>query len=395
LQGERSRASVLFFAGVLYFSEGLPYGIVTELFPLYLRTQGVSLAEIGLLSTVGLAWTLKLAWAPLVDLIGTYRRWITLALAAIALVLAAFGATGAATGPLFWILVTILALASATQDLAVDAFTIENTPKDLLGPVNSTRVTTYRIAIIVAGGGLAAVGSYAGWRVAFSIATAVALVILLYSLTLPAARQQAPRPSDLAEGMRRWFSRPGVGGVLAVVFLYRLGDAALAPMIKPYWVDRGFSAAEIGTVTTIVGVSFTIVGAIAGGAYVRRAGLLRGLLVLGFVQMLSNGGYAAVASTSAGRPWLYGAAVLESFCFGLGTAAFLTFLMTICERRHAATEYALLSAIFGLSRSLAGSASGWGAEAMGYAPYFWLTVLLGLPALALVPRVRPWIAEAR
>ncbi|MDX1584912.1 MAG: arabinose ABC transporter permease, partial [Thermoanaerobaculia bacterium] len=156
-------AALLTIAGVLYFSEGLPYGLVSELFPLFLRTRGVSLTEIGLLSVVSLAWTLKFFWSPLVDWRGTYRAWIRGAILVMTLVLAAFAVTEASTGSLFWTLVAILALASATQDIAIDATTIAITPKEMLGPVNSARVTTYRIAFIVAGGGVAAIASWLGW----------------------------------------------------------------------------------------------------------------------------------------------------------------------------------------------------------------------------------------
>jgi Major Facilitator Superfamily. len=159
-------------------------------------------------------------------------------------------------------------------------------------------------------------------------------------------------------------------------------------MLKPYWVDRGFSPAEIGTVTTVFGIGFLIIGAIAGGAFVNRYGVHAGLLWLGILQILSNVGYALVASASAGRPALYAASIIENFTGGLGTAAFLAFLMAVCDKENAATEYALLTALYGLTRSLVGTASGFATESLGYATYFWLTVFLGVPALLLLPRIR-------
>jgi PAT family beta-lactamase induction signal transducer AmpG len=176
--------------------------------------------------------------------------------------------------------------------------------------------------------------------------------------------------------------------LLAVILLYRLGDNALTPMIRPYWVARGFSATEVGNVTTTLGMICTILGAIAGGAFVTRFGVFRGLLFLGVVQMLSNIAYALVAMTNAGRPALYGAAVIETFCGGLGTAAFLSFLMFICDRDNAATEYAMLSALFAVARSFAFALSGYFAKDLGYANYYWLTAALALPGLALLPQIR-------
>lgn len=373
-------------AGLFYFSEGLPYGVVTELLPLYLRTQHVSLGEIGLLSTVSLAWTMKLFWAPLVDRYGTYRRWIAASLVTMLAVWVWFATAGTTTG--FWIAVTILALASATQDVAVDAMTITITPAKLLGVVNSTRVAAYRLAIILAGGGFAALATRTGWSVPFAIAAGVALALLLLTRIVPPNDRSAAEHPRVIRGIRTWLARPDGPAIFGVVLLYRFGDGALAPMLKPYWVDRGFSPAEIGTVTTVFGIGFFIIGAIAGGAFVTRYGVHAALLWLGMLQILSNVGYAVVATTSAGRPGLYAASIIENFTGGLGTAAFLAFLMAVCEKENAATEYALLTALYGLTRSLVGTASGFATESLGYATYFWLTVLLGVPALFLLDRIR-------
>jgi len=159
-------------------------------------------------------------------------------------------------------------------------------------------------------------------------------------------------------------------------------------------VDRGLSVEEIGLVSTSLGAGATIVGALAGGVLTSRWGIFRSLWILGLFQAVSNLGYAAAAYAEAGRPGIYAASLVESFTGGLGSAAFLSFLMHVCDKRQAATEYALLSAIFGLTRSLAGAVSGWGAARMGYPAYFALTFLLAFPAFALLPWVRPW-ADAR
>lgn len=375
-------------AGVLYFSEGLPYGLVSELFPLYLRTQGVSLTEIGLLSAVSLAWTLKFFWSPLIDWWGSYRGWVRGTLAVLTLVVALFASTGATTGPIFWILLTILAVASATQDIAIDALTISITPKSMLGPVNSIRVTTYRIAFIVAGGGFAAIASWLGWSGAFGICAGILALLFAFTFFLPEEQGEAAERLNVLAGLRHWLNRPGAGWLMGVVLLYRLGDAALVPMSKPFWVDHGFTPAEIGVVTTVLGMTFTIAGAWLGGFVIVRIGLWRSLLWLGVIQMLSNGGYALLASFGGGRPGFYAASIVENFTSGLGTAAFLAFLMAICDRRYAATEYALLSALFVLTRSISGATSGVITDAVGYAPFFWLTLFLGIPGLLLLPKIR-------
>jgi len=384
----RARWSIPALAAVLYFSEGLPYGIVNDTVNLYLAANGISLEKIGLAASVGLVWTLKFLWAPAIDTFGTYRSWIVAALLTIALCIATFAMTPAAS-LVFWIAMTILAFASATQDIAIDAMTIRITPPDLLGIVNSTRVAAYRVAIIVAGGGIAAATARLGWPGAFTAAAFIPLIVIAVVLmTIKGDRGAQERHENPFRSLLDWLRRPGAGMLLAVILLYRLGDNTLTSMIRPYWVTRGFTAAEIGNVTTTLAMIFTIAGAFAGGAFIARYGIFWSLVWLGISQMLSNVVYAIVASTGAGRSMLYTASIVESFTFGLGTAAFLSFVMFICDRENAATEYAALSGVFVLSRTIAQSVSGFGAKHFGFAPYYWLTVALSVPGLLLLPFIR-------
>jgi PAT family beta-lactamase induction signal transducer AmpG len=375
-------------AAILYFNQGFPFGIFDRTLNLYLSVQKVPLATIGLLSTVGLAWTLKLFWAPLVDAIGTYRAWIAGSLVALTFSLATFAFVPAAS-TVFWIAATVLAFASATQDIATDALSIRITPAEQLGMVNSVRVTSARIAFIVAGGGLAILADRMQWHGAFLVAAAVPLIILaVILLAVPRNAGGVERHENPIRALFDWLGRERSLALVAVLLLYRLGDSALRPMIAPYWISRGFSATEVGNVTTTLGMICIIGGAIAGGIFVTRFGIFHGLLWLGLVQMLSNLGYAYVATTGAGRPALYGAAVIESFCDGLGTAAFLSFCMFICEPENAATEYAMITALFAISRTGAGMISGYLAQDLGFAKYYWLTAALALPGLALLPLIR-------
>jgi PAT family beta-lactamase induction signal transducer AmpG len=209
------------------------------------------------------------------------------------------------------------------------------------------------------------------------------------TLALPDDRgERGGERTNFVAALKHWLLRPRAGWLLAIALTYRIGEFAVVSMIKPYWVDRGYSPAEIGTITSIIGVIVSIAGAIAGGAIVARFGMYRSLLWLGGVQCLSNLGYALVATSSAGRWAIYAAAIMENIGYGLGTAAFLAFLMSCCDRERAATEYALLSAAYGLTGTIIASASGYIAQHAGYPAYFWLTVFLGLPALMLLPKVR-------
>ena len=388
MTSNNTRLAIPALAGILYFSQGFPFGIVNEAVNLYLSFAGVDLATIGLVGSVGLIWTLKFGWAPLVDAAGSYRMWIAGALVVLAGALLALGIARPGGGA-FWAALVVLVFASATQDIAIDALAIRMTPPESLGLVNSTRVAAYRAAMIVAGGGVAILADRIGWRRAFSVASLVPLLVLaLILFTVPGESGTRRRHENPLRGLIEWMRRPGALMLVAVILLYRLGDNALMAMIRPYWVARGFSATEVGNVTTTLGMVCTIAGAIAGGAFVTRYGVYRSLLYLGIVQMLSNLAYAVVAMTAAGRMAMYGAAVIETFCGGLGTAAFLSFLMFICDRENAATEYAMLSAIFSVARTVAVAFSGYFAQDLGFARYYWLTAALALPGLLLLPRIR-------
>ena len=207
-------------------------------------------------------------------------------------------------------------------------------------------------------------------------------------------QRRAQTPTEWARTFRAWIARPGAFGVFLFVLLYKLGDTAMGPMVKPFWVDRGLRLEEIALISSTFGVGMSIAGALTGGVLTSRWGIFRALWILGLLQALSNLGYATVAWTGAGRGGIYAASLIESFTGGLGTAAFLAFLMNICDKQQAATQYALLSAVFNLSGTLAGSISGFGATRLGYGTYFALTFALALPAYALLPWARRWIRTA-
>lgn len=390
-----ARFAIPALASILYFSQGFPAGIVNETVNLYLSFSKVSLPTIGLIGSVGILWTVKFLWAPVVDAIATYRAWIFAALTVLAASIATLGVTAPA-GKAFIAALIVVAIASATQDIAIDALAIRMTPRELLGLVNSTRVAAYRAALIVAGGGVAIVAARTNWRTAFYVAAAIPLVMLaLIAIFTPRENlAERERHENPLRALLEWLARPGAHWLVLVILLYRMGDNAMLQMIRPYWAARGFSPAEVGNVTTTLGMICTILGAIVGGAFVTRFGIYRGLLVLGLVQMLSNLAYAYVAATEASRPFMYGAAVIESFCGGLGTAAFLSFLMFICDKANAATEYAMLSALFALGRTVAFSISGYVAQDLGFAKYYLLTAALAIPGLALLPLIRPRLQHA-
>jgi len=284
----------------------------------------------------------------------------------------------------------------------------------LLWPVLGPLLKLYGPAPLAAGGVVAA-AAVAGsawqdllaWAVAhqsawwFKGAIPVSLMFAGAGLMVVAGR--SPQAKALAEGpaFGAWvglLARPGMLAVLLFILLFKLGDAAMGFMVKPFWVDAGFTLAQIGLVSVNVGMGLSIAGGLVGGWYVDKAGIYKGLWVLGLAQALSNLGYAAAAylipHADPGHVALqsqllvYGASAIESFTGGLGTGAFMAFLMAMVSKERATTEYAILSSIFAFSRSVSGWAGGLGVEQMGYAAFFFLTFWLSFPAYALLPQVK-------
>ncbi|MGH8683189.1 MAG: MFS transporter [Burkholderiales bacterium] len=467
--------SKLFWVAVLYFSEGFPLGVFYELFPVWFRQQGVDLRSIGAISLLGLAWTLKFLWAPAIDHYRGHRYWmatVDLAMGAVLLWLAFL----AGFGPWVWAAIALFTLLSATNDIAIDGYTIELLDRNELGLANGVRIGLYRVGML-ASGGVLILSDWITWPGAFACAAAVlaacaiavlfaprerviervrqatlgaelariaadpklAAIVAAFALGVlwlvdqaagwspgrpafwgialgatgaalavcwlggrmlrdPVTRSPAPEQGPMFGALMGLLARPHIWPVLAFILIFKLGDASMGFMVKPFWVDAGFSATEIGLVSVNIGLGLSIAGGLVGGWYTDRVGIFKGLWVLGLFQALSNLGYAiaaflipygtGIAPEALHRVVLYSASAAESFTGGLGTAAFLAFLMAIVDKRHSATEYALLSSVFALSRSVAGWASGFGAEAMGYAPYFLLTFFLAFPAYLLLPWAR-------
>jgi len=395
----------LIWVAVLYFVEGFPFGLIHNSLPVYFRIFGVSLKEIGLMSLVSLPWAIKFFWAPAVDAIGRKKHWFVTCQIFIALTIVSFPwlIQTKAVGSFFWILLIALAFFSATQDIAIDAFTIRLLDEKELGMANGVRVTTYRIALIAAGGVFIAGAGWLGWTTMFMMGGVLILLTALVSLRAPEMRASSPGEGKdhsprtfqyfVIVPLKEFLARPGFIQVFLFVLLFKLGDMAMGPMIHPFWVDRGFTLFEIGAIPGTLGVVATIAGALLGGHLTNRWGIFRGLWILGLFQAGSNLVYAAAAALPLHPAPMYIASVTESFTGGMGTAPFLAFLMKICNKDHAATQYALLSALFAMTRSFSGAFSGWGAERLGYATYFTFTFFLAFPAYAMLPWVKRWLSN--
>ena len=392
---------VLVWVAILYAGQGLPFGVFQKIWPVYFRAHGVSLKEIGLLTLLAAPWTWKPLWAPLVDRFGSRRAWIVPALGALATIAALMPLLPAdRVGPLLLVFLLAFTAASATQDLAIDAWAVDVVEGRNVGWINGLRISAFRAAVILAGGLALFVAGRVGWGAAWALVAVIFAAIAVAALFTPepkrAAGPDSPRRSTraLIRSFFDWLLRPEMLPVALFALLFKLGDQAIAKMTETFWLDSGRQLEEIALVANTIGLFLTITGALVGGAFVSRVGLFHGLLWIGLAQLVSNLVYAAVAAFDFGRYGLYFASGFENFSQGLGAAALLAFLTACCRRENAATEYALLSALFAFSRDLAGAASGFGVEEMGYARFFAFTAVLAVPALLMLPWLKPQLAAA-
>ena len=391
----------LVLVSLLYFAEGFPFGIIEQTLPVYFRIHRISLVHVGLLSLLSLPYALKFIWAPAVDFLGKRRHWISAAqflMALLIVLIIPLDPTHPAV--LLWTCIFSFAVMSATQDIAVDAYTIELLKPSEMGIANGFRIAAYRAAMVVAGGLFIALGGWIGWKSTFLTAATILAVCSIVSWRLPPVEVKRPKfslsflraPFKDFPPFKDFLRRPGLVQVALFILLYKLGDLALGPMIRPFWLDRGLSTTEIGLITGSLGILATIVGGLAGGLFMARYGIFHGLWFLGIWQAGANLSYAWVAAYPATGNWgIYVASVAESFCAGLGTASFLAFLMSICKKEYSATQYALLTALFRVPGIILGAISGWVATHVGYAQYFFFTFFLSLPAFAFLFRARDWI----
>jgi PAT family beta-lactamase induction signal transducer AmpG len=371
---------------LVYVIEGFPMG-VHDLWPVYLRGHGASLAQIGLLAALGSAWTLKVLWSPLVDRFGEPRQWVAGSMAVMAIALIGISRSDPhSISTSLWIAFWVYCLASATQDIAIDGFSIGITEHGEEGPVNSMKATAYRGGMVVATA-LLFLPRWIGWPGTFAVAALISACMAVAVFAAPRVTVPVRERRELWPALKRWFGESHSVAVIVFVMLYRIGDLAMGPMLSTFWVDRGFSYEEIGLVSKGLGIGAFVLGAILGGWGVYRMGIARSLWAFGALALFSNLSYATVAAfPEFGRAGVYTAALTESFCSGLASAAFLSYLMNICQRKHAAVQYALLTAAYRLPGIPAASMSGFLTERLDYAAYFALTAAMALPAFAFLPR---------
>ena len=389
------------------FSSGMPLFVVQQMIPLWLRDQGVGLAEIGLFSLLGLPYVLKFLWAPLVDRyqwasFGRRKSWMLATQLLLLLGIAAIGSFSPQQQLLAVAVATfLLAIFSATQDIAIDAYRRELLPDRELGLGNAIHVNAYRISGLVPGSLGFVLADHLPWPTVFAIVAAFMAVGILASLRVSEPALSEGRPRSLQEAviepfMEFWQRAGGRQALLLLlfVFFYKFGDSMATALSTPFYYDLGFSKTQIGLVVKNVSLWSSIVGGIFGGVLMIRLGINRALWLFGVVQMLSILGFVWLAEVGDDLRVLIAVVGFEYLGVGLGTAAFVAFISRATSRRFAATQFALLSAVAAIPRTFIAASAGFIVEALGWTGFFLLCAVLALPGMLLLLSVAPWREQA-
>jgi len=388
------------------FASGLPLYLLLQLVPAWLRDSGVSLAEIGLFALVGLPYTWKFLWAPLMDRwrlpLGLRRGWMLFAQVGLMLSIGLLGQIDplADTGVVAAVAV-VIAIFSATQDVAIDAYRREILADSELGLGNSIHVQAYRIASLVPGSLSLILADMLPWAWVFWITGAFMLVGIALSLFAAEPERDVVPARGLAETViapfREYVERRGWSALLlALAFMvaYKLGDNMATALSTPFYLDLGFTKTEIGLVAKHAALWPAIAGGLLGGIAMIKIGINRALWVFGVFQLISILGFAVLANTGAVL-WLLAAVIaFEYLGVGLGTAAFTAFIARESSKAFAATQFALFTALAALPRSLANATTGVLVEQMGWVTFFILCTVLALPGMLLLFWVAPWSGSA-
>lgn len=414
----------------LGFSAGLPFLLVFSTLSAWLRSDGVEVAAIGFMAWIGMLYSIKFFWAPIVDRLslgilthwlGQRRGWMLLAQAMIATGL--IGLAGLSPlGNLGWVagFALLVAFGSATQDIAIDAFRIESAHEEVQAAMASTYIIGYRVGLMAAGAGALYIAAATSWQLAYLSMAALMGIGILTVLVRP----EPPRSSlsvqliheprvrafiRASRGQPRWlrrlgawslgalvcpfsdfFRRHGLKALLILLFIgvFRISDLAMASMANPLYIDLGFSLATIANVTNLFGIAMSVSGGVLGGLMVVRYGVAKILVFAAVATAVTNLLFVVLALAGDALPLLVLAIIGDNLANGLASAVFIGFLSSLTSRAYTATQYALFSSLMTLPGKFLSGFGGLVVASQGYATFFLLASLLGIPAILLALWIR-------
>jgi PAT family beta-lactamase induction signal transducer AmpG len=393
---------------LLGFSSGLPLYLTGtgKTIQAWMTTAHVSLATIGWFSLAGLPYSLKFLWAPALDrfippFLGRRRGWLVITQVALLIAIAAMAFHDPVTGlRMLAVNAILIALLSASQDIVGDAYRTDVLAEREMGAGASVWVLGYRLAMLFAGSAALILADRLSWPTVYLILASLMLIGIGASIFAPEPVLHEAPPRTLTEAVilpfREFFTRSGViRGLIVLLFiiLYKYSDSLAGSMTTPFLLKTGFTQEQIGVVLGGAGLISIIVGSIAGGAVIARMGINKPMWIFAIVQALSNLTYYGLSLAGKNQNYMVFAIVIEQFGLGLVSAALTAYMMTMCNKRFSATQFALLSSLMAASRDILVSPAGKIAESVGWPTFFLVTVFAGIPCLLLLPFIAPWNRE--
>ena len=384
---------------IMGFAAGLPLLLTLSVLQAWMKEEGVDLTVIGLMALVGLPYTLKFLWAPVLDrytipIFGRRRGWLLLAQTALMLAIIGLSATNPAQSPwmvalaAFWV-----TFFSASQDIVIDAYRREDLADEELGLGSSLYINGYRVGMLLASGGGLIMADHIPFSMVYLIMAACLLPGILTTLLTPEPNTPQGTPQTLHEAIVQpfveYFSRSEAIWILMFILFYKIGDTMASTMTTPFYLDIAFSKTEIGSIVKLFGFWATIAGSLAGGLIMLKIGIYRSLWIFGVLQAISTAGFALLAQIGHSVPALAAVIAFENLSSGMGTAAYAAFMASITNKKFTATQYALLTSLMGIPRVVASAGTGFMAKHMGWTSFFIFCTLIAIPGLLLLLRIRP------
>ena len=386
------------------FSGGLPLLLTLGILQAWMKEGGVDLTWIGMITLVQIPYTWKFLWAPFLDrfippFLGRRRGWLLMSQIALMASIVGLGYSDPVKNTWMMIIAAVLvAFFSATQDIVIDAYRREDLPDEELGLGSSMYVYGYRLGMLLASGGGMILADFISFSQVYFIMAWCLLPGVLTTLLTPEPKVIAGIPRTMREAifnpMADYFSRNGAIWMLAFILLYKIGDTMASAITIPFYLEIGFSKTEIGTVVKFFGTAATLAGAALGGLLLLKLGINRGLWIFGILQALSTAGFAILARIGYNIALLSGVIAFENLSSGMGTAAFVAFMASITNKKFTATQYALLTSLMGLPRTLASSVTGVMAKNIGWENFFIGCTLIAIPGMLLLLKFAPWNSQS-
>ncbi|PIE60648.1 MAG: AmpG family muropeptide MFS transporter [Desulfobulbus propionicus] len=385
------------------FSCGVPLLLTLSVLQAWMQQEGVDLSVIGLFSLVGLPYTLKFLWAPVLDrftlpFLGRRRGWLLVFQLLLMAALVLLGITNPSHSPWLVALAALLVtFFSASQDIVVDAYRREDLTNNELGLGSSLYVNGYRVGMLLAGsGGLILADHFTFSQVYLFMAASLGIGVITTLVSRePEVKERAPRNfhESVVLPFVEYFCRNGALLILLFVLFYKIGDQMASTMTIPFYLDMGFTKTEIGAVAKLFGFWATIIGGLLGGIIILRIGIIKSLWSFGVLQAISTAGFSLIALLGPSTSLLAGVIAFENLSGGMGTAAYVAYMASLTNKKFTATQYALLSSLMGIPRVFASAPTGFMAQSMGWGAFFVACAIVAIPGLFLLHWVSRFYQE--